>query len=257
MKRRWKEENWNEELIWACHHGDTARAQHALKQGATAYDEAFRTACAARHTELAQIMADKGNIREWNLLLLEACEEGFGGLAEFVLSKGATRLNDGLHRACRGGRMDMAQFMAERGAKDWDGALCVACEYGHLDLVEWSIDRGARDLAGGLKQACRNGHQLIALRLLQRGASPDGRLSMDSTLEVQFMLWRENPMLFTTDVTDRWSITALVQRGMQPSGFENPEASRQACGMWAAEHQCLFPAGFPLSILEHVLVPYL
>ena len=105
--------------------------------------------------------------------LTYACNFGRLNVIEFLISKGANNLDDGLAGACICGHLNVIEFLILKGANNWNRGLASACKGGHFEVVKLMISKGANFWNWGLNCACQYGHMEIAELMIFKGAKYD------------------------------------------------------------------------------------
>jgi ankyrin repeat protein len=104
------------------------------------------------------------NPLELTASLLDASYCGHIEIVKALFAKGATALlNRALGRACANGKLDVAKFLISQGATDLDDALEQACFTEQLEVVFFLIKQGATSY-----YRIRN-RQTVALKLCELG----------------------------------------------------------------------------------------
>lgn len=162
--------DWNfSGMYGACLGGDIEIVKYVLKKITSHRPCHLMAACEGGNMEIIDLLVAEGNTY-WNDGLEGACRgacrdvwkntdtwdcdsednednedsentRGYGEkdkvkIAEYMIQKGATNLNERLYEACLYGKVDIAKLLLRHGAKSSYKCLYSACQTGDLDLVK-------------------------------------------------------------------------------------------------------------------------
>ena len=85
---------------------------------------------------------------------------------QWLIEKGATKLNEGLKEAAGFGRKDVAEFLINKGASNLNEALLGACSKKQKDIVEFLVRKRAKNLGECLELACSKGVEVKEKRAI-------------------------------------------------------------------------------------------
>ncbi|KAJ5225481.1 hypothetical protein N7468_006706 [Penicillium chermesinum] len=153
------------------------------------YGSALHAACIRGHSNVVQVLVDRGADIEgehFESALQAACAGGHSNIVQILLDRGADiegeHFKSALQAAITGGHFNIVQILVDRGADNniqggfYGSALHAACIRGHSDIVQLLVDRGADiNIQGGfygsaLQAACAGGYSNIVRFLPDQGA---------------------------------------------------------------------------------------
>ncbi|KAJ6161291.1 hypothetical protein N7470_004687 [Penicillium chermesinum] len=250
------------------------------------YGSALHAACIRGHSNVVQVLVDRGADIEgehFESALQAACAGGHSNIVQILLDRGADiegeHFKSALQAAITGGHFNIVQILVDRGADNniqggfYGSALHAACIRGHSDIVQLLVDRGADiniqggfygsalqaasdiNIQGGfygssLQAACAGGHSNIVQILLDRGADIEGE-HFESALQAASTIGhRKLAQLlqeWKNDVTAQGENHGSVGCTLQTSIFDSANRS-------GATHPSTMPTSQPKAKLDTQVV---
>jgi len=179
--------NFKIALMWACRGGNRNIVDLIIKHGEKDKAQFLQTYTAKgeRHIYFANNCVNRNGritstqyFNAWNCGLFGACEFGHLSIADYMISKGATDVENALYIAVntKQASYETINYLLTRGAKNMNIALVSACESGNNALVRFFISKGAFIFNDALSTYCgHNNYQYndnveIVELLLKKGA---------------------------------------------------------------------------------------